>query len=78
MNDWRDLLLLMFGLAGSVVGWFTKTLWDAVQKLRKDLDDLRVHIAESYVPKVDLASLKRELMSRFDKLEELLTKKVDK
>jgi hypothetical protein len=78
MNDWRDFLLLIFGFAGSVVGWFTKTLWDAVQKLRKDLDDLRVHIAEAYVTKIDLTILKQEIHDRFDRLERLITGKQDK
>lgn len=55
-------------------------MWTSIRELRKDLDDLRVHIAEDYVPKADfkdamsgfykaVAEVKELIQRLFDKLE---------
>lgn len=61
----------VLGILMSLLGWLGKTLWDAVQSLKKDINNLEVSIPSEYVKKV-------ELDRRLDKLEALLYKIDDK
>ena len=49
----------------TVVGWVLKTIWDAVDRLKRDLNNLEVVLPTQYVTKYDI---KR----RFDKIDSVL------
>ena len=69
--DSQDIINVVIGSVLSVLGWFARQLWDAVQTLKKDMKDLEVDLPTNYVRKVDLDA-------RFDKFESMLNRIYDK
>ena len=52
----QTLLNWLFGAVMAVLGWFGKTLWDAVQELKNDMKDIEVNLPKDYVSKEDYKS----------------------
>ena len=69
--EFQDILNVIIGSVLSVLGWFARQLWDAVQELKHDMKDLEVDLPTHYVRKEDLDA-------RFDKFEAMLTRIYDK
>jgi hypothetical protein len=73
MMDWQNIINLLGGAALTVIGWFARQLWDAVQKLKSDMSQLELSISENYVKKDDfkdgIKELKEMLGKIFDKLD---------
>ena len=69
--DFQDIVNVIIGSVLSVLGWFARQLWDAVQELKHDMKDLEVDLPTHYVRKEDLDA-------RFDKFENMLTRIYDK
>lgn len=69
--EYQQLVNLIVGATLSVLGWFARQLWQAVQDLKKDLTKIEVALPTHYVRK-------EELESRLDKLEVILMKIHDK
>lgn len=67
----QDLINLILSSVMAVLGWFGKTVWDAVQELKKDIKQLEVELPTYYVRK-------DELENRMDKIEAMLAKIYDK
>lgn len=67
----QDLINLVLSSIMACLGWFGKTVWDAVQELKRDLKDMEVELPTFYVRK-------DELESRMDKIEAMLSKIYDK
>lgn len=76
--DLQSLLNLILGSGVAVIGWLARTLWDAVQTLRKDLSSLREEIAGDRVHKDDFKELSQSIMRKLDKIEDKLDRKADK
>jgi hypothetical protein len=73
MNEFQTIINIGAGIALSVIGWFARTLWDAVQELKTDLSKLREELAKDYVPKDDF----KEGMSEIRRMFEIITTKLD-
>ena len=69
--EFQDIINVIIGSVLSVLGWFARQLWDAVQELKHDMKDLEVDLPTHYVRKEDLDA-------RFDKFENMLTRIYDK
>jgi len=69
--EFQDIVNVIIGSVLSVLGWFARQLWDAVQELKHDMKDLEVDLPTHYVRKEDLDA-------RFDKFENMLTRIYDK
>lgn len=69
--EFQQVINIVIGTVLSVLGWFARQLWDAVQTLKKDMKDLEVDLPTNYVRKVDLDA-------RFDKFESMLNRIYDK
>jgi chaperonin cofactor prefoldin len=67
----QDLFNLILGSGMAVLGWLAKTIWEAVQDLKRDIKDIEVELPTYYVRK-------DELDARLDKLELMLGKIYDK
>lgn len=67
----QDFFNIVLGSGMAVLGWFGKTLWEALQNLKKDINNIEVELPTYYVRK-------DELDARLDKLEVLLSKIYDK
>ena len=69
--EFQHFLNLAVGTVLTVLGWFARQLWSAVQDLKKDLTAVEIALPTHYVRK-------EELESRLDKIEAVLTKIYDK
>ena len=76
--DWQNLINVGAGAALGVMGWFARQLWDAVEELKKDIGELKLHMSDSYVKKSEMDTLKVEMDKRFDRVEMLLDRLFDK
>lgn len=59
-------------------GWWTKTIWEGVQKLTADLKALELHIATHYVPHARFDETIRALFVKLDRIEDKIDHKADK
>jgi len=69
--DTQELINIALGALLSVIGWFARQLWDAVQELKHDISGLELHVSENYARKDDVNA-------KFDRIEQLLDKIYDK
>lgn len=65
-------------VCSAIMGWLARELWSAVQKLRVDLDSLRVHIAEDYVRQDRMEKAMEPVLRKLDQIQDALSHKVDK
>ena len=72
--------LLNIGICSilTVLGWFARQLWEAIQSLKNDLKNLEVDLPTHYVRKSDMDARFDRLEAILDKMFEKLDKKVDK
>ena len=78
MGDFQTVALWGVSVACTVLGWFARELWSAVNKLKQDLQSLALEINEKYVRKDDFASFRTELLDFMRRIEDKLDRKVDK
>ena len=74
----QDFINLGIGAAFSVVGWWSKTLWAAVQELKADLAKLREEIPKEYIPKNEFHEGIKELKALLIAISTKLDTKADK
>ena len=77
-TEFQDLINIGSGAVLAVMGWFAKTLWDAVQELKKDLAKLREELPVNYTRKDDFKDFTQELRDMFKAINEKLDRKADK
>jgi len=77
-TEYQDLINIGAGAALTAMGWFAKTLWDAVQELKKDLAKLREELPVNYTRKDDFKDFAQELREMFKAINEKLDRKADK
>ncbi len=70
MSD-QGIINIIIGVVLSVLGWFARQLWDAVQTLKNDMKELEVELPTHYLRK-------DEFESRLDKIESMLERIFDK
>jgi len=76
--DWQNIINLLGGAALTVIGWFARQLWDAVQKLKEDVSQLELSISENYVKKDDFKDGIKELKEMLGKIFDRLDSKQDR
>lgn len=74
----QDIINLVIGTILSVLGWFARQLWDAVQTLKSDMKDIEVSLPTHYVRKDELEQRFDKLEAMLDRISEKLDHKVDK
>lgn len=67
----QEFINWIFGAVMALLGWLGRTLWDAVENLKKDVKDIEVNLPSHYVRK-------DELEVRFDKIEIMLNRIFEK
>jgi hypothetical protein len=75
---YQDLINVVIGVALSVIGWFARQMWDAVNSLKKDLGDLEVKLPTEYIRKDEFSERWVEVLSSLRRIENKLDQKVDK
>jgi hypothetical protein len=74
----QDLINVMIGVALSVIGWFARQMWDAVNSLKKDLGDLEVKLPTEYIRKDEFNDRWIEVLSSLRRIEDKLEDKVNR
>ena len=76
--NWQDILNLSIGAILTSFGWFLRTMFDAIQCMKRSVHDLEINIASNYVKKEEVREMMDKIDKRFDKMEELIVKIFDK
>lgn len=80
--DFQQIINLGIGAVLSVLGWFARQLWDAVQDLKKDMKAIEVDLPTHYVRKDEfkeaINGLRDEMRDNFTRLFDKLDDKADK
>jgi hypothetical protein len=74
----QDVINIIIGTVLSVLGWFARQLWDAVQSLKADMQKIEISLPTHYVRKDELEQRFDKLEAMLDKIYEKLDHKVDK
>jgi len=77
MTD-QAIINLIIGAVLSVLGWFARQLWDAVQDLKQDVKQIEVDLPTHYVRKEDLESRLDRIEASLNRIFERLDHKADK
>jgi predicted amidophosphoribosyltransferase len=67
----QTLINISFGGLLTIVGWLSRQLWDAVERMKADIKNIEITLPSHYARKDDI-------QSRFDKVEVMLEKIFDK
>lgn len=69
----QAIINFAFGAVLMLSGWILRTVWDAVNNLKRDLQDLERNLPDTYVRrddyKDDMAEVKEILHKIFDRLD---------
>jgi cell division protein FtsB len=76
--DYQSVINLVAGAAFSVLGWFARELWTAVNNLKADLSKLREDLPKTYVTREDFKSDVKEIKEMLSKIFDRLENKADK
>lgn len=76
--DWQTFLNLCAGAVVTVIGWFARELWKAVQDLKDDLHEIEVDLPSNYVRKDEFADALRDIKDMLNKINDKLDDKMDK
>ncbi len=68
--------LILTGLLG-IVGWVMKSAIEDIRRVEKQLADHKTDVAKSYATKIDMLENTRQVMGRFDRLEEKIDRLVE-
>jgi predicted amidophosphoribosyltransferase len=74
----QSVINIIIGTILSVLGWFARQLWDAVQVLKTDMQKIEISLPTHYVRKDELEARFDKLELMLDRISEKLDKKVDK
>jgi hypothetical protein len=74
----QSIINIIIGTVLSVLGWFARQLWDAVQGLKSDMQKIEISLPTHYVRKDELEQRFDKLEAMLDKIFEKLDHKVDK
>ena len=77
MQD-QTIINIIIGVVLSVLGWFARQLWDAVQTLKQDMKELEVDLPTYYLRKDEFESKLDKIESMLERIFDKLDHKVDK
>jgi hypothetical protein len=76
--DFQSLANLFIGAVLAVGGWFCKSLFDAVEALKKDVSNLEVSLPKTYILKDDYRADITEIKGMLGEIYKKLDTKVSK
>lgn len=78
MDNFQTIINWGTGGALTAMGWFARTLWQAVQDLKTDLAKLREELPKTYTPKDDFRDAMNKIEVLFQRISDKLDEKADK
>ncbi len=76
--DVQTIINVGGGIILTGIGWFARQLWDATERLKRDLHALEVDLPKSYVSKDDFSKTMRHIEDMFQRIYDKLDGKADK
>ena len=76
--DHQTIINLGLGVILATMGWFARVLWEAVEKLQKDLHELEVHLPTHYIRRDEFNEGLRDIKDTLNKILDKLDNKADK
>jgi hypothetical protein len=74
----EQFVIALIGAACGVLGWFARELYNAVNRLRDDLQKLEVKLSTDYVRYDRLQDAFKPIMASLEEIKAALAHKVDK
>jgi len=74
----QNLINLLIGVVGAIVGWVLKVIWGAIQELQMDMKDIEKELHTEYVIKDDFHVALDEIKDMFKRIFDKLDNKADK
>jgi hypothetical protein len=74
----EHMIMAALSAFSALLGWLGRELWSAVKSLRRDVEELRVHLAEQYVRRDGLRDALSPITAQLDRIEQTLLGKQDK
>lgn len=75
MQTWVNIVATV---AIAVGGWFGRSLWDAVDKMKNDLHQIEVDLPNNYIQKNQFSDGMKEIKEMLIRISEKLDGKADK
>lgn len=76
--DLQTWINIIATIAIGVGGWFGRSLWEAVDKLKNDLHQLEVDLPSNYIRKDEFADGMKEIKEMLIRIDDKLNGKADK
>lgn len=73
--DIQLLFNIFLGALSGIIGWFARTLYQAVEALKDDLYRFREEVAKDYMPKSEIAAMREELLTVMRRIEDKLERR---
>lgn len=67
--SWEQIVIFALSLGFSVLGWFARQMWEAVQQLRKDLSILELKVSTDYVRYDRLKDIMEPVLETLQRIE---------
>lgn len=74
----EQAFIALLGVACAVIGWFARELYQAINRLREDLQKLEVKLSSEYVRYDRLQDALKPILSGIEEIKSALSHKVDK
>lgn len=74
----EQAFIALLGVACAVIGWFARELYQAINRLREDLQKLEVKLSSEYVRYDRLQDALKPILSGIEEIKSALAHKVDK
>ena len=76
--DTQSIINLAGGAILTVIGWFARSLYEAVNDLRRDIHEIEVDIPKRYVAKDDFNITMKHIEDMFQRIYDKIDAKADK
>lgn len=67
--DTQFLVNLGFSLAAGGIGWWCRQIWDRLNEVTKAIAALELKLVGDYVPNIEMAALKSEIVGALTRIE---------
>jgi Tfp pilus assembly protein PilO len=74
----QNLINLLIGVLGAIVGWILKVIWGAIQELQGDMKEIEKELHTEYISKNDFHVALDEIKDMFKRIFDKLDNKADK
>lgn len=76
--EWQVMFNIAGTLAGVLGGFVLRATWDAIERMRSDLQALQSSIASTYVRRDDHRDFAQQVLTKLDSISAKLDEKADK